>query len=150
MPLARYFLFVGAGLLTLLFVVDLCLPKSPAAERTYAAANPSAIRIHSDRKWPERVIFDTTRRTIAPATTGIAESDVPAPTGVADVAAKVRVREAFAQLTPSGSNQLQSVDPRKPEPKQRKPKAAARGYARPPTILVAQQPRFGFFGNSIW
>jgi hypothetical protein len=151
MPLARYFLFVGAALLTLLFVVDSYLPKLPPEERTNAAANLSVIRIHSDRKWPERIVFDTSLPTITPATTGVTEANVPAPASVADLPAKARVREAFAQLTPSGSNQLQPADPRKPEPKpQRKRKTVARGYMGPPAIVVAQQPRFGLFGNSTW
>jgi hypothetical protein len=151
MPLVRYFVFVGAALLTLLFVVDSYLPKLPAVERINAAANLSMIRIRSDRKLPERVVFDTSLPTITPATTGMAEANVPAPAGVADLPAKVRVREAFAQLTPSGSNQLQPADPKKPEAKQqRKRKTVAKGYIGPPTLRVAQQPRFGLFGSSIW
>ena len=151
MPLARYFFFVGAALLTLLFVVDGYLPKLPLEQRTNAAANLSVIRIHSDRKWPERVVFDTTRPTITPATTGVTEANVSAPAGVADLPAKVRVREAFAQLTPSNPAKLQPADPRKAEPKlQPKRKTAARAHTGPPTILVAQQPRSGLFGNSIW
>jgi hypothetical protein len=151
MPLARYFFFVGAALLTLLFVVDGYLPKLPAEERTNAAANLSAIRIHSDRKWPERVVFDTTRPTITPATTGLGEANVSAPAGVANLPAKVRVREAFAQLTPSNSAKQRLTDTGKPEPKlQPKRKTAARAHTGPPTILVAQQPRSGFFGNTTW
>jgi hypothetical protein len=150
MPLARYFLFVGAALLTLLFVVDAYLPKLPLEQRANAA-DLSMIRIHSDRKWPERVVLDTTRPTITPATTGVTEASVAAPASVADLPAKVRVRESFAQLTPTNSDQLHPADPRKPEPKpQRKRKVVARSYGGPPTILVAQQPRFGFFGSSIW
>jgi hypothetical protein len=151
MPLARYFLFVGAALLTLLFVVDAYLPKLPLEQRANAAADLSVIRIHSDRKWPERVVLDTTRPPITPATTGVTEASVAAPASVADLPAKVRVRESFAQLTPTNSDQLHPADPGKPEPKpQRKRKVVARSYAGPPTILVAQQPRFGFFGSSIW
>jgi hypothetical protein len=151
MPLARYFLFVGVALLTLLFVVDAYLPKLPLEQRENAAADLSVIRIHSDRKWPERVVLDTTRPTITPATTAVTEVSVAAPAGVADLPAKVRVQEAFAQLTPTNSDQLHPADSRKAEPKpQRKRKIVARSYMGPPTILVAQQPRFGFLGSSIW
>ncbi len=153
MPLARYFFFVGAVLLALLFVADEYLPKLPAAERTNAAAGLSVIRIHSDRKWPERVVFDTTLPPITPATTGIKEAKVPAPASVADVSAKVRVREVFAQLRlpPSSSAQLQPADLRKPEPKlQPRRKTVARSHIGPPIILVAQQPRVGLFGNNFW
>ena len=151
MPLARYFLFVGASLLTLLFAVDAYLPKLPAAERINAAADFPIIRIHSDRKWPERVVFDTTLPTIDPATKVVTAAKVSAPTSVADVSTKVRVREAFAQLPPTNSAKLQPADPRKAEPRlQPKRKTAARVRTGPPTILVAQQPRFGLFGNNIW
>jgi hypothetical protein len=146
MPLARYFLFVGASLLTLLFVVDAYLPKLPDAEQTNAAAGVSVIRIHSDRKWPERVVFDTTVPSITPATTGMVEAKAKdsAPTSVADVSPKVRVRDVFAQLPFS-----QPADLRKPEPKPKR-KAVARSHPGSRPILVAQQPRIGFFGNNIW
>src|SRR5258708_15546303 len=100
MPLARYFVFVGGVLLALLFVIDAVLPQLPAADanRTATAVDRSIIRIHSDRKWPERVVFDTSIPTIVPAQAVNAEAFVPAPVPavVADVPAKVRVREAFA------------------------------------------------------
>lgn len=150
MPLARYFFFIGAALLTLLFVVDAYLPKSPATERANAAADRSVIRIHSDRQWPQRVVFDTTLPTITPPTSAVTELSVPASARIADLPAKARVREAFAQLPPSNPNQLRPNDPGKPQPKRKHKTAAARGYIGPPTILVAQQPRFGFFGNNIW
>jgi len=151
MPLVRYFSFVGAVLLTLLFVVDAYLPKAPPVQRTTATADLSIIRIHSDRKWPERVVFDSAFPTAIPATPPMIAASVPAPTHVAEVSSKAVVREAFAELPPSNPNQLQPADSRKAEPKlQRKRRTIAKGYAAPPTLLVAQQPRFGLFGNAIW
>ena len=58
MPLARYFLFVGGVLLTLVFILDAWLTELPVMERSYA--NSPVVRIHSERKWPERIVFDTT------------------------------------------------------------------------------------------
>jgi hypothetical protein len=147
MPLARYFLFVGGVLLALLFVVDAALPTLPVtdADRTDTAVDKSIIRIHSDRKWPERVVFDTNLPTIVPAQTVKADAVVPAPpppTIVADVSAKARVREAFAQLVPP--------EPKKPEPKLQPKRKIAKYRAAPPMVQVAQQPRFGFFDNSAW
>jgi hypothetical protein len=140
MPLARYFLFVGGVLLALLFVSDAFLPKSPVADRSDTATELPAIRIHSDRKWPEPVVFDTSIPTIVPAQTAKAEAVVRSP--VADVSAKTRVREVFAQFVPP--------NPKKPEPKpQRKPKIA-KSRVVPPMVMVAQQPRFGFFANNSW
>jgi hypothetical protein len=164
MPLLRYFLFVGTALLALLFVVDAYLPKSPVvdgAANANTAANTatglSVIRIHSDRKWPERVEFDTSLPAVTAAPVRTAEASAPA-TGV-DAAAPVRMRDAFAQLQTSVQlqtpAQLQTSEPKKPEPKLLpKRRIASRTIAKsrvgPPTILVAQQPRFGFFGNTIW
>jgi hypothetical protein len=144
MPLARYFFFVGAVLLALLFVSDAYLPKLPVADSTVAAVDLPMIRIHSDRKWPERVVFDTGIPTITPRPAANAVASVAAPATVADVSAKVRVREAFAQLP------LQPSDLKKPEPKPQHKRRIAKSRPSPPTMLVAQQPRFGFFGNSTW
>ena len=81
MPLARYFLCVGGVLLALLFVVNAALPTLPVtdADRTDTAVDKSIIRIHSDRKWPERVVFDTSLPTIVPAQTIKAQAVVAAP-----------------------------------------------------------------------
>jgi hypothetical protein len=149
MPLARYFVFVGGVLLALLFIFDAFQPKLPVADATDAGVDKSIIRIHSDRKWPERVVFDTSLPTIAPAQTVKAQAAVPAPATVADVPAKVRVREAFAQL-PFDPKQAQPSEPKRPEQKLQRKRKIVKNRAPPPVMLVAQQPRFGFFGNSIW
>jgi hypothetical protein len=141
MPLARYFIYVGAVLLALLFISDAFLPRLPVAESVNT--DLPVIRIHSDRKLPERVVFDTSLPTIVPA------QEVPAT--VADVPAKARVREAFAQLRPSDAAQAQASDPKKPEPKLPRKRKIANRRAAPPVMLVAQQPRFGFFDwNRTW
>jgi hypothetical protein len=146
MPLARYFLFVGGALLALLFVVGAVLPTLPVADanRTDAGVDKSVIRIHSDRKWPERVVFDTSIPTIVPAQTAKTESvgPAPAPAIVADVSAKTRVRETFAQFVPP--------EPKKPEPKLQRKRKIVKNRVAPPMFVVAQQPRFGFFANSAW
>jgi hypothetical protein len=143
MPLMRYFVFVGGALLALLFLANAWLPVSPVTESTHSATtNPSGIRIQSDRKWPERVVFDTSRPTIVPVpapTPVMAEADtVPAKTVAPSLEAKVR--EAYAQL-PANSVRAEA---------KRKRKSMARNYAGQPRILVAQQPRFAFFGNNLW
>jgi hypothetical protein len=159
MPLLRYFVFVGTALLALLFVVDAYLPKLPVADGTNTAnmaANAgtgiSVIRIRSDRKWPERVEFDTSLPALAAAPVRRAEASALAT--VADAAAPVRVRDAFAQLqTPAP---LQTSEPKKPDPRllpKRRivaSRTAPKSHVGPPTILVAQQPRLGLFANTIW
>ena len=155
MPLVRYFLYVGGALLALLFVVNAALPTLPIAESSQSATTDlSIIRIHSDRKWPERIVFDTARPNIAPVPNLAASqmAEAPRPPKVAAVEpAKGQAREAFAQPRPN-PNELRSTAPR------RKHKSIARNYAAPPPvnyygarpIVVAQQPRFGFFGSNIW
>ena len=143
MPLMRYFLYVGGALLALLFIVDACLPPLPVAKASRSAADLSVIRIHSDTKWPERVVFDTTRPTITPVpATVVAEAAAPQEKTAA-APSKSGVREAFAQL------------PAPTHPKVKR-KAVARNYAGPPNyagpqrMLVAQQRPVAFFGNNIW
>ena len=143
MPLMRYFVYVGGALLALLFIVDACLPPLPAAKASRSTADLSVIRIHSDTKWPERVVFDTTRPTITPVpATVVAEAAAPQQKTAA-APSKSGVREAFAQL------------PAPTHPKVKR-KAVARNYAGPPNyagpqrMLVAQQRPVAFFGNNIW
>ena len=147
MPVARYFLLVGGVLLALLFLLNEVLPQLPVAERV-AESGPakSVIRINSDRKWPERVVLDTNMPTIvppvAPALVAKAEAVGPAPAAVAEVSAQARGLQAFAQLKPS--------EPSKPEPKPLHKRKVAKTRVAPPMVVVAQQPRFGFFGNDTW
>jgi hypothetical protein len=49
LPLRRYFLFVGGGLLALLFLLDAVLPP-PARQRSASGPNFPVIRIHSELK----------------------------------------------------------------------------------------------------
>jgi hypothetical protein len=150
MPLARYFLFVGGALLALLFISDAYFPKLPVADRAVSGFDRVTIRIHSDRKWPERVVFDTSRPTIVPAPAAAAQASVPAPATVADVSARARVRDSFAQLQPSDQKQAQLPDPKKLEQKVPPKRRIAKRHTAPPVMLVAQQPQFGFFGNNTW
>jgi hypothetical protein len=148
MPLARYFLFVGGALLALLFLADLELPKLPVAQATRdASADLPVIRIHSDRKWPERVVFDTSVPAARPIAT--AQAVVPAPAVVAEISANQRVREAFAQLQPSDL-ELKQPDPIKPQPLPPQKRKITKKRVGPPMVLVAQQPQFGQIGRTTW
>jgi hypothetical protein len=144
MPVMRYFLFVGAALLTLLFAVSAELPSSPVVKATNTAADLPMIRIHSDRKWPERVVFDTSAKpaAVAPVQTASIAPTPSAPAQGADASTKLTARDAFAQLTPA--------DLKKREVKPTRKRKVARKHVSPPTMLVAQRPQFGFFANNIW
>jgi hypothetical protein len=143
MPIARYFLFVGGVLLALLFAVDAFAPKEPVVNSIASAApiaNPT-LRIRSERKWPERIVYDTSLPTIVPPmveiTAAVAE---PVP----DMSAKVRVRESFAQFRPA--------DDPKPVAKRHPKRKVAKARKAPPipVVRVAQRPNFGFFGHNTW
>ena len=149
MPVLRYFLFVGGALLALLFAVDAFSPKTPAvvaaADASAAPENPG-LRIRSDRKWPERIVFDTSMPTIVPpAQTAASEVSPPPPAAAGEFTAKARVRESFAQFRPADESKPEA----KPQPKRKI--ARHRAPSSPQVALVAQQPqRFGFFGNNFF
>jgi hypothetical protein len=154
MPLARYFLYVGGVLLTLLFAMDAvlphltdgaALPKLADSGRTDAGPDKSIIRIRSDRKWPEPIVIDTSLPTIVPA--AAAKVAAIAPPAVSEASPKARVREAFAQLPRAD---VKDPEPKKPEVQPQRKRKIAKARVAPPRILVAQQPRFGFFDGSMW
>ena len=163
MPLARYFLFVGGALLALLFVANAALPKLSVSDQTQAAAADfPVIRIRSERKWPERIVFDTSVPATVPTRVAKVETakTAPAPTTIAEFSAKAHVREAFAQFPPSSeSDELQPVvpgarfhpsEPRKLEPRVQPKRKVVKRRVAPPIMLVAQQPQFGFSANRFW
>ena len=87
-PIGRYIAFVGSLLLAILFIADWYLPMAPTQSVTSREAEP-IIRIKSDQKWPERIVFDTSAPTIVPQT----------PPVVADAPVTNPPREALALLT---------------------------------------------------
>ena len=146
MPVLRYFLFVGGALLALLLGANALLPQeAPAVGSLASSVELPTIRIHSDRKWPERVMFDTSQPMIAAV--AVARPDV----AVAAASPKARVREAFAQLPLSEQiPAVAPVEPKKPEvkPQPKRKLVKARPVQQPiqqPVMLVAQ---FGLFGNT--
>jgi len=148
MPLARYFLYVGGVLLTLVFILDACLTKLPVMERAHV--NSPIIRIQSERKWPERIVFDSTLPTIVPAQTAIVEDRVSSPATVAGVAVKEREREALALMQPSDAKRLEPSAPGRRELKPQRQRKIVKRHVMPRSLLVARQPQFGWFGNTIW
>ena len=151
MPVARYFLFVGGVLLALLLAIDALVPQQTVvASQAASSVDKTVVRIRSDQKPPERVVYDTSLPTIVPppavtAQAAVAPAAAPAS---ADATAQARVRETFAQFVPA--------EAKKPEPQvQRKRKIAKTRPAAPmqfaqPQMRVAQQSQFGFFGGSNW
>lgn len=162
MPLLRYFLYVGGALLTLLFVCDAVLPQVPLPGNLTSGSDLPAVRIHSDRKWPERVVFDTNVPSVAPSAV-VAAVAAPAAPPTRDASAKARVREAFAQLPPEQSEAkvseskasgtktaaMAAVEPGKGELKPQPKRKVARAHpAGRPVMLMAQQPHYGLFDTT--
>jgi hypothetical protein len=142
MPVARYFLFVGGVLLALLLAVDALVPQQAVvASQAAPSVDKTVVRIRSDQKPPERVVYDTSLPTIVPPQAVTAQAVVPAAAPVADATAQARVRETFAQYVPAEAKKPESQVPRK--------RKIAKNRPAPPT-RVAQQSHFGFFGGSNW
>jgi len=172
MPIFRYFMFVGGALFALLFAADFFWSTSPVAQAVATAGyDQPLIRIRSDRHLPDRVVLDTNQATIAAPVVKTAAVAAPQPTAqadpLADMSAKARVRETFAQFTPKGDTAVAKKADAKPQaqaqmaqtqapqvqvPAQPKRKVA-RAHPAPqrgqPMMLVAQQPHFGLF-NTTW
>ena len=153
MPVARYFLFVGGVLLALLLAIDALVPQQAVvASQAAPSVDKTVVRIRSDQKPPERVVYDTSLPTIVPPPAVTAQAVAPLrrlAAASADATAQARVRETFAQFVPA--------EAKKPEPQvQRKRKIAKSRpappmqFAQQPQMRVAQQSHFGFFGGSNW
>ncbi len=99
MPIARYFIFVGGTLAAMLLIAGGCLPTPPAMFANQLVIDRSIIRIKSARKWPEKVVLDTSQPTITPP----AVEEPPAAQSVRlppDEAGDQSNLEALAQLKP--------------------------------------------------
>jgi hypothetical protein len=161
MPLLRYFLYVGGALLSLILIANLVLPQESLPGTLTSVTQLPPVRIASDRKLPERIVFDTSTTVAAapvpmlPAPKVAVAAPEPAPAVTAEISAKARVREAFAQLPadevvaePKIDQMARVVVPAPQMYKVRQaPKrvAAPRPYAPRPLAMVAQQPHFGSF-----
>jgi hypothetical protein len=173
MLVLRYFMYVGGALFGLLLVCAAVLPKPSVDDDTVASASDvPEIRIHSQQKWPERIVLDTNAQ--MPASAKV----VQVPAEQQPASPNARAREAFAQLPAEEPKQAAS-DVKKPDPKPPVKRKIARarpaqqpyyqqGYYQQPNyqqqqpnyqqgyygytqqyqqrrMQVAQQPRYGFF-----
>jgi hypothetical protein len=146
MPVARYFLFVGGVLLALLLAVDALVPQQAVvASQAAPSIDKTVVRIRSDQKPPERVVYDTSLPTIVPPQAVTAQAVVPAAAPatapVADATAQARVRDTYAQYVPAEAKKPELQVPRKRKVAKTRPAQPTR---------VAQQSHFGFFGGSNW
>ena len=122
LPLQRYFLFAGGGLLILLFATDWVVPP-PRVEHVKSEVRLPVIRIHSERKGPEAVVFDTTQPTfVAP----VEQDGAATPRAVASTEATAT--EAVVELSDLPP---ESAEPAKPSnPKSRYRETSFSAHAR--------------------
>lgn len=117
MPIRQYFVWVGSFLFLALFAADWWLP-GPAAH-SYAAVRPSEkvhLRIRSDHKWPERVVFDTRQEGMSIAAAVEPERDAASGENLAH-ARQRNPLDAFAAMnTPTATNDNGSAIRAKPQP----------------------------------
>lgn len=149
MPIARYFLFVGGVLLALLLAIDALVPQQAVvASQAAPSIDKTVVRIRSDQKLPERVVYDMTLPTIVPPPP-TAKVVAPAVPAVADIPAQARVRDTFAQVVPEAKKPEPQVQQRKRKVAKNPPTYSAR-FAPAPQMRVAQQSHYGFFGGPSW
>ena len=141
MPLARYFSFVGAVLLALLFILDACFPKLPVAAK--AKVYLPVIRIYSDQKWPERIVYDTNLPTIVPKSTASTEGTIPASETIADASTGAKERDSLAMLPPS-TDRLQASNTKMRELKPQHRRKIARKRTPAPMVAMARHLQFGW------
>ena len=138
LPLRRYFLLVGGGLLALLFLLDAVLPP-PARHRSASGPNFPVIRIHSALKRPPAVVIDTSQPMIAPVIAAQDDSPVaPAPFVTPDS----RIRESFAQFVQASNRQTSASEPKKPEHNPLPKRKVVVAHVKHPTIHIAQHQNF--------
>jgi hypothetical protein len=99
-PIVRYFTVVGGALTALLLIAGWCLPAPPVMFADHLTIDRATIRIKSARKWPEKVVLDTSQPVIPPP----AVEEPPAAQSVrlsSEEAADQSNLEAMAQLRPA-------------------------------------------------
>src|SRR3982751_4823254 len=144
MPVLRYFLYVGGVLLGLFFILDAYLPRLPMPFGVHD--HLPVIRIASDRKWPERVVYDTSLSTIVPPQSMTMEARLPIP----DAGASATTRQAFAQLQSPEANQPRPFDAKNREAGRPRERKIIKRRAATKTILILRQQQFSWFGANIW
>ena len=152
MPVARYFLFVGGVLLALLLAIDALVPQQAVvASQAAPSVDKTVVRIRSDQKPPERVVYDTSLPTIVPPQAVTAQAVVPAAAPAPLPWPTPPPRPVCGRPLPSSSRQRRRSPSRRFSVSARSPRAVRPADAvAQPQMRVAQQSHFGFFGGSNW
>lgn len=113
LPMARYLAVVGSALAALLLIAGSSLPELPDRfSGRPSSTGAGAIRIESERKWPEKIVLDTSQPTFFSPSIDVASArdlverlpddrtDQPVVAPQADTAAKPDVRPVVAAHPP--------------------------------------------------
>ena len=146
MPVARYFLFVGGVLLALLLAVDALVPQQAVvASQAAPTIDKTVVRIRSDQRPPERVVYDTTLPTIVPPQAVTAQAVACCRSGRSCRPTPLP-KPVCGRRMPSTSRQKQRSPSRRFSVSARLPRTVP--HIQP--TQVAQQSHPGFFGGSNW
>jgi len=166
MPLVRYFLFVGTALLALLFIVDACLPQSPVVESANTAANantatdsfgdPDSFR--SEVAGARRIRHQPAGPDSCAGQDGGSERSRQRPMLTRRCVCGMLSHSCKPDSCKPDSRPKKLEPPLKRAPVVSKTvvnrtvasRSVSKSHAGPPVILIAQQPRPGFFPNTIW
>lgn len=146
MPVFRYFLYVGAALVVMLFAINAYAPQPPAPMQANAPGfDRSTIRITSNRVTEAPIVYDTSQPTIVPppqvAASRPVEVDVSANAKSDGTTTADRRVEAMAQIeTPKPAAS-------KPKPKPRKIARHEHQYARQQYAQRQAWAQQSFFPN---
>jgi hypothetical protein len=119
-PIARYFMVVGSALVVLLLIAGWSLPELPPSfpDRSEIIER-AAIRIRSDRKWPEKIVLDTSQLTIPTPAIEVAPTEQLVARLPDEIADETRV-DFLAKPTLDA----RPIDARRRPPAKRKPERA--------------------------
>ena len=111
MPVARYFMFVGGALLALLFLIDAYVPSQAlVASHAAPSIDRNVVRIRSDAKLPERVVYDTSLPTIVPPPAPLIFAVQRLPQSVVQAEAPTQAfAMAIKESPPAGAKRLKPV-----------------------------------------
>jgi hypothetical protein len=98
MPLLQYFGWVGSFLLAALFATNWCFSAPVARAPLSDVPLDQKVHIHTDHKWPERVVLDTTHTT--PAHDAKADAKTEIGGSETAIVAERPPFEAFAEMAP--------------------------------------------------
>jgi hypothetical protein len=130
MPIIRYFLFTGALLLALLSIADRYLPAAPVDHADTTDIDKTIMRIHSARKLPEKIVFDTSNPPVASAGLPATERSENQP------------REALAMVPAAGPRQVPQAVPAKKRVAQRAVRSHRVARVMPPPRLAFDHHEF--------